>query len=61
MSGKFSPPAGQAQLIIGQDTGSIDAYAESTHVIPGEVTNYTSVSKLEGIHQTADYGYQNKH
>jgi hypothetical protein len=54
--GKFAPPAGQTLLIIGQDTDSIDAYVEGMNIVPAGMTNYTSVSKLEGIHETARYG-----
>ena len=43
-------------VMIGQDTDSIDDYNESTQIVPGGVTNYTSVSESEGTHQKADYG-----
>jgi hypothetical protein len=56
IGGKFAPPAGRTLLIIGQDTDSIDDYAESTKIVPAGVTNYTSLSKMEGIHETANYG-----
>jgi hypothetical protein len=56
ISGKFSPPAGQVLLIIGQDTDSIDDYVASTSIVPGGVTGYTSLNRLEGIYNTADYG-----
>lgn len=55
-TGKFTPPSGRTLLIIGQDTDSIDEYVAGVDVIPAGVTNYTSLSKLEGIHKTANYG-----
>jgi hypothetical protein len=56
MTGKFAPPDGKALLIIGQDTISVGDYVATTNIVPAGVTNYTSVSKLEGIWETADYG-----
>jgi len=55
-SGKFVPPAGQTLLIIGQDTQSIDDYVRSVALVPAGAAGYTSLSKLEGLHETADYG-----
>ena len=54
--GKFTPPTGKTILILGQDTDSTDEYVESMGIVPAGVTNYTSISKLEGLHETADYG-----
>lgn len=56
ITGKFAPPKGHALLIIGQDTDSIDDYFAATNSAPGGVTGYTSLSKKEGIHETARYG-----
>jgi hypothetical protein len=53
---KYAPPDGRTLLIIGQDTDSIDDYVESMKIVPGGVTNYTSVRRLEGIHKVANYG-----
>jgi hypothetical protein len=49
------PPAGQTWLLVGQDVGSIIAYANQVRP-PGGVVGYTSLDTLVGVTSTANWG-----
>jgi hypothetical protein len=46
---RFEPPSGKVLLIIGQSLEDIQAYENSTHVVPGGFMAYTSVQAAEGL------------
>jgi hypothetical protein len=48
-------PAGRVRLFIGQDVGTIAAYASTVGSPPG-VVDYTSVAGLEGLDAQVDHG-----
>ncbi len=54
-SGKFTPSKGRL-LVIGQDITSITGYNNAFDEVPAGHTGYSSVSNLEGLTSTADYG-----
>ena len=61
IGGKFTPPAGQTLLILGQDLGSIADYKAALGLKPGGVTAYTNISETEpallnGLEGPADWG-----
>ncbi len=57
ITGKFAPPDGRTLFIIGQDNDTISDYLKAIpDPIPGGVTSYTSLQRLEGLDSPADYG-----
>ena len=56
MAGPFTPPEGQALLIVGQDLGAVAGYVGSVHPAPGGVTTYTSLWSLGGLEESANWG-----
>ena len=61
IAGKFTPPAGQTLLILGQDLGAIAGYKAALGLKPGGVTTYTNISETEpsllnGLEAPADWG-----
>ena len=61
IAGKFTPPAGQTLLIVGQDLGAIADYKAALGLEPGGVTTYTNISETEpsllnGLDAPADWG-----
>jgi len=61
ITGKFTPPAGQTLLILGQDLGAIADYKAALGLRPGGVTTYTNISETEpallnGLEAPADWG-----
>ncbi|MFH1062759.1 MAG: glycosyl hydrolase [Candidatus Omnitrophota bacterium] len=54
---KGKPLPGKILLIVGQDNKTIDAYIESTGIVPGGFMGYTSIQKMEGLNSPSpDYG-----
>jgi hypothetical protein len=49
------PPTGKTWLLIGQDVGSIDDYAQRVRP-PGGVAGYTALDTLAGVTSTANWG-----
>jgi hypothetical protein len=50
----FVPPDGKCLLVVGQDERSIDEYVRATGIVPGGVMVYTSVHRVEGLHDGFD-------
>lgn len=55
-NGKFVAPADKILLIVGQDRDAIDSYVETTGLVPGGFSVYTSIQNMDGLWDEADYG-----
>jgi len=53
---KFVPPEDKVLFIVGQDRQAIENYVDEVGVVPAGFTFYTSIQKLDGLTQKADYG-----
>jgi len=53
ITGKFAPPVGQALLIVGQDSQSVDAYFDATVTAPGGIALNMPLD-LPGINELND-------
>lgn len=54
ISGKFTPPAGQAFFAVGQDLDGIEAYMKGFQTETAGVASITSLEKLEGLTEEAE-------
>jgi len=55
-SNPFVPPPGRTLLLVGQDRETIAKYVSGTGSIPGGTMVYTSIQKMDGLDEPADYG-----
>jgi len=56
LQAKFLPPEDKVLLIVGQDREAIQNYIKKVGVLPAGFTFYTSIQKLDGLREKADYG-----
>jgi hypothetical protein len=54
--GKLEPGPGQTLLVIGQDTASIEEYAEQVGPMPLGVMLYSNIRDLAGLSYPTDFG-----
>ena len=54
--GKLEPAAGKTLLVIGQDTASIEEYAEQVGPMPQGVMLYSNIRDLAGLSYPTDFG-----
>lgn len=58
---KFVPPDGKVLVFVVQDKDTIDQYHQAVGITPAGLMVYTSIQKMDGLYDPANYGSGDQH